>query len=74
MVMCHCIADSHDELIAMMDRIGVQRKWIQRVNTHREHFDICKTKRALAVRAGAVAVTQRELVKRMMDRRVVTCP
>jgi len=29
MVMCHLWADTLDELLAMVDRIGVQRKWIQ---------------------------------------------
>ncbi|SOC48298.1 uncharacterized protein DUF4031 [Rhizobium subbaraonis] len=63
MVMCHMWADSDDELLAMADRIGVQRKWIQGHPTlsfgkHRNaswvHFDIALSKRALAVRAGAI--------------------
>jgi hypothetical protein len=44
----------------MADRIGVKRKWIQRAGTYYEHFDICKAKRALAVRHGAVEVDLRE--------------
>lgn len=63
MVMCHMWADSDAELLAMADRIGVQRKWIQGHPTlsfgkHRNarwvHFDIALSKRALAVRHGAV--------------------
>lgn len=54
MKMCHMTADSHDELIAMADRIGVARRWIQYPGTWREHFDICKSKRALAVASGAI--------------------
>lgn len=65
MVMCHMIADTRDELLAMVDRIGVQRKWIQDPGTFAEHFDIAKSKRRLAVRAGAVEVEARELVARM---------
>ena len=63
MIMCHMWADTDDELLAMADRIGVQRKWIQGHPTlsfgkHRNaswvHFDIALSKRALAVRAGAI--------------------
>jgi hypothetical protein len=54
MVMCHMTADSTAELLAMVDKIGVRRKWIQKVGTPWEHFDICLGKRALAVRAGAI--------------------
>lgn len=63
MVMCHLWADTDDELLAMVDRIGVQRKWIQGHKTlsfgkHRNaswvHFDISLSKKALAIAAGAV--------------------
>jgi len=62
MTMCHMLADSTEELLAMADRIGVRRKWIQKAGTPYEHFDICRSKRALAVKAGAVEVTSREIV------------
>lgn len=62
MVMCHMAADTDEELHAMADTIGVARKWHQAENTWRSHYDICQTKRAAAVRAGAIEVTQRELV------------
>lgn len=57
MVMCHMMADTDEELCAMADRIGVRQRWHQG-----DHFDICLQKRALAVAAGAIEVTQRELV------------
>jgi NRPS condensation-like uncharacterized protein len=63
MKMCHMVADSTEELLAMVDRIGVQRKWIQKVGTNREHFDIALSKKALAVQAGAVAITLRQLAE-----------
>lgn len=50
MVMCHMLADSMEELLAMADRIGVARKWFQPVS--HPHFDICKAMRAKAVAAG----------------------
>jgi len=64
MLMCHMTADSTDELLAMADRIGVKRKWIQYPGTAKEHFDICWTKRKLSVKAGAEEVTKRELALR----------
>ena len=64
MVMCHMAADSTEELLAMADRIGVARKWIQHPGTDREHFDICLSRRALAVAAGAIETTARELCRR----------
>jgi hypothetical protein len=68
MVMCHMTADSTEELLAMADRIGVQRRWLQHAGTPKEHFDISLGKRALAVRAGAVEVTWREAALQMMVR------
>lgn len=59
MVMCHMLADTLGELLTMADQIGVQRKWLQTPVT-RPHFDICMTKRALAVRHGAIEITMRE--------------
>lgn len=59
MVMCHMIADSDAELHAMADRIGVSRRWHQHAGTHKSHYDICLSKRAKAVAAGAVEITWR---------------
>jgi hypothetical protein len=63
MIMCHMIADTSEELDEMAELIGVQLKWKQFPGTPREHYDISKAKRALAVKLGAVEVTQRELAK-----------
>lgn len=71
MVMCHMIADSTDELLEMADKIGVQRKWIQNEGSYREHFDVSKDKRRLAVAFGAVEITQRELARILVARRIV---
>ncbi len=55
MVMCHLWADTEAELMAMVDKIGVARKWVQRPpKASWLHFDIAKSKRALAVAAGAI--------------------
>lgn len=60
--MCHMWADTRDELFAMAERIGVAHKWFQRppsvglpgMSASWEHFDIALSKRALAVKHGAV--------------------
>jgi hypothetical protein len=69
MVMCHMVADSTEELLAMADRIGVRRKWLQKEGTRHEHFDICLAKRKLAVDAGAMQITTRELAQRSLSQR-----
>lgn len=69
MKMCHMMADSTEELLAMADLIGVDRRWIQHPGTNHEHFDIAMSKRRLALEAGAVEVTQRELVGIVRARR-----
>jgi len=63
MKMCHMIADSTEELLAMVDRIGVKRKWIQQPGGPREHFDICLAKKKLALEAGAIAITWHDLAQ-----------
>jgi hypothetical protein len=69
MKLCHMLADTTEELLAMADRIGVQRKWIQKAGTDREHFDIALSKRALAIKLGARLVGSRELVAIMQCKR-----
>lgn len=51
-----------DWLLAMADHIGVTRKWLQQPpKASWVHFDIALSKRALAVKAGAVEITAREM-------------
>ena len=71
----HLIADSQEELHAFAARLGLKRAWFQdpTVNGkpspatpgtfHAEtwHYDVTASKRALAIRLGAVAVSYREL-------------
>ena len=70
MKMCHMFADSTTELFEMVDEIGVARKWIQLPGTYHEHFDVCKSKRRLAVKAGAIEITERQTGERMRERRL----
>lgn len=69
MVMCHMLADTTEELLAMADKIGVQRKWLQCAGTPKEHFDIALSKRALAVAAGAVEVGKSGVVEVLKRKR-----
>lgn len=68
MKMSHMVADTEEELLAMADRIGVRRKWIQHQKMGKGwvHFDIAISKRALAVQYGAVEITMRELARMTM--------
>jgi len=63
------IADTSGELLAMADKIGVARKWIQDRGTPHEHFDIALSKRALAVAEGAIEITRRELGAKLEAKR-----
>ena len=63
-ILCHMIADTDAELHAMADRIGVARKWFQG-----DHYDIAKSKRALAVKHGAVELDRRTLSAMAMLKR-----
>lgn len=69
MIMCHMTATTSRELLAMADRIGVARRHIQYPGTFKEHFDICKSKRALAVKYGAIELSMREAAERYGERK-----
>ncbi len=52
MVMCHMWADSLDELLAMADRIGLQRRWLQQPpKASWVHFDVSLALKAKAIEA-----------------------
>lgn len=63
MLMCHMWTDGPiEDLLDMVDKIGVQRKWIQghptlshgvHKNASWVHFDICSSKKKLAIKYGA---------------------
>lgn len=61
MKMCHMIADTDDELHEMAENIGIKRKWHQDIDKHRySHYDICLSKRDLAIKNGAILITYRQ--------------
>jgi len=69
MKMCHMIADTEEELHAMADKIGIKRKWYQAFAST-PHYDICLSKRALALKHGAIEINMRQLadiIKRLRN-------
>lgn len=74
MKMCHMIADSDEELHSMDDRIGVDRRHFQAPpkirHAHQRHYDIASSKRALAIKAGAIPVTMRQLSLMTQNRKL----
>jgi len=68
MIMCHMIADTLEELHAMADKIGVKREWFQLKRLDMPHYDICRSKRKLAVKYGAKEVDSREIVRILIKR------
>lgn len=59
MTMCHMIADTVAELHEMADTIGMRRSWFQDKESG-PHYDLSKSKRAAAIRAGAMEITWRQ--------------
>lgn len=67
MKMCHLIADTPAELHAMADKIGVARRWFQDPKTMKKvstpHYDVSKSKRELAIEAGAIVCERNAFVE-----------
>jgi hypothetical protein len=61
MIMCHLLADTISELHDMADKIGMDRKWFQSTSKT-PHYDICTSKRALAVNFGATEISRKQTV------------
>lgn len=54
MRMCHMWADTLPELLTMVDKIGVSRRHLQKPPAASwVHFDVCLSKRKLAIEHGA---------------------
>lgn len=68
MVVCRMMADSDTELHAMADRIGIERRhWREHAGRFASHYEIGLSKRALAVKSGAVEVSARRMFHMLMD-------
>lgn len=60
--MCHMVADSIDELHSMADKIGVSRRHFQD-KKGKPHYDVCRSKRNLAICYGAQVVTSKDIIR-----------
>jgi hypothetical protein len=56
----HLFADTEQQLRDFARFIGLRAVWIQHPGTNRVHFDVTRSKRALAISHGAQPVTWRE--------------
>lgn len=75
MVMCHMVADSEEELNLMANNLGLSQSWKQHDPDKKPgtmgalvHFDISKSKRAEAIKLGAVALDTIEAEACVLDR------
>lgn len=61
MIMCHMFADTEKELDDLAQRLGMRPEWKQKPDrpagriSGLVHYDIAKSKRAQAIKMGAVA-------------------
>lgn len=53
----HLMADTDEELHAFAARLGLKRAWAQYPGTWKSHYDVTTTKRAEAIRLGAVPLS-----------------
>jgi Protein of unknown function (DUF4031) len=58
--------DDLAELHEFAAGIGLQRRWFQDKPWPRAHYDVTESKRQEAIKAGAVAITWREVGRQMM--------
>lgn len=57
----HLISDTDEkELHQFAERIGLKREWY-----HGNHYDVTQSKRAEAIKNGAIAVTAKQLIEIM---------
>jgi hypothetical protein len=68
MQMCHMLADNTTELLLFAEAIGVNLKWVQYPGTRSEHFDICQSRKKIALALGAKEVTLHEMGEIMSKR------
>lgn len=73
---CHLVADTDHELHLFARRIGLRDAWFQRGRQGQTlpHYDLTPGRRKAAVAAGAVELTRRQMVERIMKMRAEAGP
>ncbi|MFW2829893.1 DUF4031 domain-containing protein [Sphingomonas sp. ID0503] len=71
MIMCHMFADTAAELHAAAQAIGMRREWYQPSSF--PHYDLSLTRRAMAVKNGAIEVDRRRGydVRKLVRERII---
>ena len=64
---CHLIADSVDELMNFALEMGMRAEWFQPGSS--PHFDLTVGGRTVAVRYGAIELTNRDFVAKLRELR-----
>ncbi len=64
---CHMFADSLNELHEMAEKIGMKRSWFQDNGQSAEHYDLVASRRALAIKYGAIELTERKQIGEMIN-------
>lgn len=70
MLLSHMIADSLEELHEMAKRIGVDKKHFQD-KPGKPHYDVCQSKKELAIRFGAKLVDDREIISMLKSKYII---
>lgn len=70
----HLMADSDVELHAFAARLGLRRSWAQLYPKRpwKNHYDLTRSKRNLAIQKGAIQEDARGFLSRMRVRRALT--
>ncbi|RUT76882.1 DUF4031 domain-containing protein [Marinobacter sp. NP-6] len=58
---CHMVADNLSELHQFAQSIGVRREWFQASASY-PHYDVSLVRRQLALNAGALVGTRRQII------------
>jgi hypothetical protein len=62
-------ADGERELMDFAMRLNLRPEWVQRSAGSLVHFDLTESRRALAIRYGAVEQSARHMVRHMQQER-----